>query len=155
MSLFGPKIAEKLPYLAKKPHFRAIFLRFELLLPNLVGRIRDCSPYSCSHRAYGSNGVSHSPNLAREPPLKWPKSWPVVILARFFTKNGPIFEKITVSPPEGVQRRVRGQNRGFWAWRVHFWGFQTSPTPSSGQKMRKTCIFEPKWGRPLSRKVTK
>ena len=30
MSLFGPKIAEKLPYLAKKPHFRAIFLRFGL-----------------------------------------------------------------------------------------------------------------------------
>ena len=25
MSLFGPKNAEKLPYLAKKPHFRAIF----------------------------------------------------------------------------------------------------------------------------------
>ena len=25
MSLFGPKIVEKLPYLAKKPHFRAIF----------------------------------------------------------------------------------------------------------------------------------
>ena len=26
----------------------------------------------------------------------------------------------TISPPEEVQRRVRGQNRGFWAWRVHF-----------------------------------
>ena len=25
-----------------------------------------------------------------------------------------------ISPPDGVQIRVRGQNRGFWAWRVHF-----------------------------------
>ena len=25
-----------------------------------------------------------------------------------------------VSPPEGVQRRVMGQNMGFWAKRVHF-----------------------------------
>ena len=63
-----------------------------------------------------------------------------VILARFLIKNGPIFKKtkfFTVSPPEGVQRRVRGQNRGFWAKQIHFWGFQTSPTPSSGQKLRR------------------
>ena len=120
MSLFGPKIAEKFSYLAKKPHFRAIFLRFGLKLPNLVGRIHDCTPYSCSHRAYLSNGVSHAPNLAPDAEIFGSKVGPVGILARFFTQNGPIFEKITVSPPEGLQRCVRGQNRGFWAWRVRF-----------------------------------
>ena len=67
--------------------------------------------------------------------------------------NGSGFAAI--SPPDGVEIRVRGQNRGFLAWRVHFWGFQTSPTPTSGQKTRKTCIFERNWGPPLSRKVSK
>ena len=67
--------------------------------------------------------------------------------------NGSGFAAI--SPPDGVEIRVRGQNRGFLAWRVHFRGFQTSPTPTSGQKTRKTCIFERNWGPPLSRKVSK
>ena len=54
-------------------------------------------------------------------------------LARFLKKS-PIF---TVSPPEGVQTCVRGKNRGFWAWGVHFWGFQTHPGPPWAPKFQK------------------
>ena len=102
--------------IAKKKYF---FLRYLALAPPRSLRDRIFIAYSCSPRAHRSNGVSHSPNPVREPPQKWLQSWSG---GDFWGQNGvnpPRTCFFTISHPEGVQRCVRGQNRGFWAWRVH------------------------------------
>ena len=100
-----------------KNHF---FLRYLALAPPRSLRDALFIAYSCSPRAHRSNGVSHSPNPVREPPQKWLQSWSG---GDFWGQNGvnpPRTCFFTISPPEGVQTRVRGQNRGNWTLRVHF-----------------------------------
>ena len=60
-----------------------------------------------------------------------------------------------VLPLSGVERQARCWFLWFDTLLVKKRYFQEFSTPSSGQKMQKTCIFEPNWGPPLSRKVTK
>ena len=96
--------------IAKKFYF---FLRYLALAPWVGGRDPLLTPYYRSSRAHRSNGVSHSPNPVLEPPQKWPQSWSA---GDFGGQNGvdpPETLFFTISPPEGVQTRVRCLNRGF------------------------------------------
>jgi len=62
-------------------------------------------------------------------------------------KSGPA----TVSLPEGLEKCLRGQNRGNQSCPIHFWGFETPPEPPWGPKSQNWCIFAGNWGPPLSR----
>ena len=72
---FEPNPPKNAREMAKKPFFLWFFFSYLALARQDPGWFRVFITYSCSHRAYGSNGVWHPPNLAGEPPLKWPQSW--------------------------------------------------------------------------------
>ena len=72
---FEPNPPKNAREMAKKPFFLWFFFSYLALARQEPMRLQVFIAYSCSHRAYGSNGVSHAPNLAQEPPLKWAQSW--------------------------------------------------------------------------------
>ena len=72
----GPKV--------KKWRFSELFFSILALALHQPCRVRHFFAYSCSHRPYGSNGVSHDPNPAREKSLGGPEVGPVV---KFWAQN--------------------------------------------------------------------
>ena len=83
---FGPKMVEKWAQKVKNRLKKStFFLRYWALARSNPGRDLLLTAYSCSHRAYGSNGVSHSPNPAGGWEKTGPKVGPVV---KFLGKNG-------------------------------------------------------------------
>ena len=72
---FEPNPPKNAREMAKKRFFLWFFFSYLALARQEPLRIQVFFAYSCSHRAYGSNGVSHAPNLVGEPPLKWPQTW--------------------------------------------------------------------------------
>ena len=78
----------------KMPHFLTLIFSSGPLALHQPPRDRVFLTYSCSHRPYGSNGVSYSPNPDREPPSKWAQSWAhfsVFGLWRFTNPRGTAF----------------------------------------------------------------
>ena len=82
--MFGPKLT--------------LFFSYWALALHQPPRDRVFLTYSCSHRPYGSNGVSYPPNPDREPPLKWPQSWSERDFEPFWGHFGP---KISTGPTLG------------------------------------------------------
>ena len=91
---FGPKMAEKWAQKVKNRLKKStFFLRYWALARSNPGRDLLLTAYSCSHRAYGSNGVSHSPN----PAGGWEKMGPKVGLV---VKNGDFWGHFQILGPK-------------------------------------------------------
>ena len=56
-------------------------------------------------------------------------------------KRTPKMFPVNISPPGGLERCVRGQNRSNWTLRVQKRCFWVISTPSRGQKWQKTHFF--------------
>ena len=76
--------------------------------------------------------------------------WLVAWLIKIYNQPSPL--PTGHSAPWGRPDREKCRIIGFDTCRVHFWGFQTSPTPSGGQKVRKK-FSDPKKGPKMGSKV--
>ena len=84
--VFRPTRGPLGPQNSKNTQKRAIFFSYLALARQDPGWFRVFIAYSCSHREYRSNGVSHSPNPGLEPPPKWA---PKLGGGEFWTKKTP------------------------------------------------------------------
>ena len=98
----GPKV--------KKWRFSELFFSILALALHQPCRVRHFFAYSCSHRPYGSNGVSHDPNPAREKSLGGPEVSPVV---KFWAQN---FSKCLKKLQTAISRPLLVQMSWFFAW---------------------------------------
>ena len=85
--VFRPTRGPLGPQNSKNTQKRAIFGSILALARQDPERFRVFFAYSCSHRAYGSNGVSHTPNLAWRAELWAPKVGSTWILDQKDPKN--------------------------------------------------------------------
>ena len=69
--------------------------------------------------------------------------WLVAWLIKIYNQPSPL--PTGHSAPWGRPDREKCRIIGFDTCRVHFWGFQTSPTPSSGQKVQKRAFLSENW----------
>ena len=91
--------------------------------------------------------VSNYPYLDTFPdslPFRGAKRWPRASEPDFVGKSGP-YTFWSVRPSLGVESRVRCWFLCLDTLQVQRLCIQVISTPSSGRKMRKTCILAPNW----------